>query len=198
MPLGGFSTTNVCQYLHNHRFIASCCSIAVILTRCDPLDCSISPGVCSNLSPLSQWCYLTLSHPLPPHLPFLPSVFPRIRVFSWCKPSVFPMIRVVSWCKPAFHVRWLKYWSFNFSISPSIEFQGWCPLGLTGLIFLQSKGFSRVFYTTTQSISSLALSLLYGPASTSVHDYWKNHSFDCTDLCRQTDVCFLIRYLGLP
>ena len=64
-------------------------------------------------------------------------------------PSIFPSIRVFSWCKPAFHVRWLKYWSFNFSISPSIEFQGWCPLGLTGLIFLQSKGFSRVFSSTT-------------------------------------------------
>ena len=39
-----------------------------------------------------------------------------------------------------------------------------------------------------KSISSSALSLLYGPALTSVHDYRTNHSFDCTDLCRQSDV----------
>ena len=39
-----------------------------------------------------------------------------------------------------------------------------------------------------ESISSLVLSLLYGPTLISVHDYWKNHSFDYTDLCRQSDV----------
>ena len=50
------------------------------------------------------------------------------------------------------------------------------PLGLSGLISLLSKGLSRV-----SSINSLALSLLYGPTLTSIHDYWKN-SFDYTDL----------------
>ena len=39
-----------------------------------------------------------------------------------------------------------------------------------------------------ESISSLALSLLYGPTLTSVHDYWKNHSFDYMDLCWQSDI----------
>ena len=39
-----------------------------------------------------------------------------------------------------------------------------------------------------ESINSLAFSLLYGPALTSVHDYWKNHSFDYIDLCQQSDV----------
>ena len=39
-----------------------------------------------------------------------------------------------------------------------------------------------------ESISSLMLSLLYGLALTSIHDYWKNHSFDCTDRCHQSDV----------
>ena len=50
------------------------------------------------------------------------------------------------------------------------------------MISLLSKGLSRVFSNTTvQSISSLALSLLYGLALTSIHDYWRNHSFDYTD-----------------
>ena len=42
-----------------------------------------------------------------------------------------------------------KYWSFSFSISPSKEYSGWFPLGLSGLIFLLSKGLSRVFSSPT-------------------------------------------------
>ena len=45
-------------------------------------------------------------------------------------------------------------------------------------------GAKRLFSSTTvESISSLVLNLLYGPALTSLHDYWKNHGFDNTDLC---------------
>ena len=64
----------------------------------------------------------------------LPSIFPRIRVFS--NESVL-------------HIRWPKCWSFGLSISPSNGYSGLIPLGLTGLIFLQSKGFSRVFSNKT-------------------------------------------------
>ena len=61
---------------------------------------------------------------------------------------------------------------------------GWIPLGVTGLISLLSKGLSRVFSSTKfESISYSALNLLYGPTLKSVCDYWKNHSFDYTDLC---------------
>ena len=45
----------------------------------------------------------------------------------------------------ALHIRWPKYWSFSFSISPSSDIQGWFPLGLTGLIFLQSKASVKSF-----------------------------------------------------
>ena len=48
-----------------------------------------------------------------------------------------------------FHIRWPKYWSFSFSISPSNEHSGLIPLGLTDLISLQSKGLSRVSSKTT-------------------------------------------------
>ena len=74
--------------------------------------------------------YLILCRPLL----LLPSIFPGIRVFS--NESVL--------C-----IRWPKYWSFSFSISPSNEYSGLISLGLTGLIFLQSKGLSRVFFKTT-------------------------------------------------
>ena len=63
-------------------------------------------------------------------------------------PSVFPSIRVF-FNVPFLHIRWPKYWSFSFSTSPSNEHSGWFPLGLTGLISLQSKGLSRVFSNTT-------------------------------------------------
>ena len=47
-----------------------------------------------------------------------------------------------------------------------------------------------------RSINSLTLSFLYSPTLTSIHDYWKNHSLDWTDLCWQSNVCFLICCLG--
>ena len=55
----------------------------------------------------------------------------------------------------------------------------WCPLGWTGWISFQSKGLSRVFSTPQfKSINSSAFSFLYSPALISIHDYWKNHTFD--------------------
>ena len=54
-----------------------------------------------------------------------------------------------------------------------MNIQDWFPLGLTGLISLQSKGLSRVFFST-KSINSSALNRLCGPTLTFVHDYWKN------------------------
>ena len=80
---------------------------------------SLSPRVCSNSCPSN---HLILCHPL-----LLPSIFPSIRVFS---------------NELALHIRWPKYWSLNFSISPP---------GLSGLISLLSKRLSRVFSSTTVS-----------------------------------------------
>ena len=70
-----------------------------------------------------------------------------------------------------------------------MNIQGWFPLGLTGLTSMQSKG-SQESSPTLQfkSINCPVLSLLYGPTLTSIHDYWKDHSFDCMDFCRQSDV----------
>ena len=63
-------------------------------------------------------------------------------------PSVFPSIRVFS-NESVLHIRWPKYWSFSFSISPSNLYPGLIPLGWTGWISLQCKGLSRVFSNTT-------------------------------------------------
>ena len=68
---------------------------------------SPTPGVCSNLCPLSQWCHPTISSSV--ILLFLHSIFPSIRVFS---------------DESVLHIKWPKYWSFSFNISPSNEYSG--------------------------------------------------------------------------
>ena len=63
-----------------------------------------------------------------------------------------------------------------------MNIQVWFPLGLTGLIFLAEEGIlKRLPSSQFESINFSALSLLYGPPLTSVHDHWKNHSLDYTD-----------------
>ena len=114
--------------------------------------------------------HLILCHPLP----LLPSISPSIRGFS--SESAL-----------------LGGQGIGASASVSVllmNSQCWFPLGLTGLISLHSKGLSRVFSNTTffKSINSSACSLLYGPTLTSIPDYWKNRSFEYTDLCRQSNV----------
>ena len=70
-----------------------------------------------------------------------------------------------------------------------MNIQGWFPLGLTGLISLLSRDSQESFPAPQfESINSLVLSLFYSAVLTSVHDYWKNHSFDYTDLCWQSNV----------
>ena len=72
--------------------------------------------------------------------------------------------------------------SIGVSASPSVlpmNIQGWFPLGWTGWLSFLSKGLSQSSPTPQfKSISSLALSFLYSTTLISVHDYWKNHSFD--------------------
>ena len=80
------------------------------------------------------------------------SVMPSNHLIFWGQllllPSIFPNIRVFS-IESILCIRWPKDWSFSFSINPSSEYSGCFPLGLTGLISLQSKGLSRVFFNTT-------------------------------------------------
>ena len=94
-------------------------------------------------------------------------------------PSIFPSIRVFS-SESALCIRWPKYWSFSFSFSPSSEYSGLISFRMDWLDLVAVQGLSPESSPTPQfkSINSLALSLLYGPALTSIHAYWKNHSFD--------------------
>ena len=103
-------------------------------------------------------------------------------------PSVFPSIRVFS-NESALCIRWPKYWSFSCSISPSNEYSGLISFSIDWFDLLAIQG-TQESSTAPQfkSINSSALSLLYGPALTSVYDYWKDHSFDYIDTCWQSDI----------
>ena len=68
----------------------------------------------------------------------------------------------------------------------AINIQGWFPLGLAGFNSLHSPESSPAPWF--ESINSMVLGLLYGPTLTSIHDYWKNYSFDYMNLCWQSDV----------
>ena len=104
---------------------------------------------------------LILCHPLL----LLPTIFPSIRVFS--NESVL--------C-----IKQPKYWSFSFSISPSNEYSGLISFRMDRLDLLAVQGTlkSLLPHHSTKSINSSTLSFLYAPTLTSIHDYWKNHSFD--------------------
>ena len=89
-------------------------------------------------------------------------------------PSVFPSIRVFS-NESVLCIRWPKYWSSSFKISPTNEHPGLISFRMDWLDLLAVQGTLK---SILQHYSSIVLSLLYGPTLTSIHDYWKNHSFD--------------------
>ena len=164
-------------------------SCSVMSTLCDPMDCSmLGFPVHHQLPELAQTHVYRVcdaiqpSHPLLPLL-LLPSIFPSIRVFS---------------SELALHIR--EAISVGASTSASVlpvTIQSWFPLRLAGWSCYprDSKEFSPA--PQFESINSSMLSLLYSPALTSIHDYWKNQSCDYTDLCWPS-LCFLICCLGLP
>ena len=132
---------------------------------CSPLSAGVCSNSCANLLELMWVSDATQqSYPLPPYF-LLPSSFPSSRIFS---------------NELALYIKWPKYWSFSFSITPSNEYSELISFRkFPGWISLQSKGLSWVFSTTKfESINSSGLSLFHGPTLTSTHDYWKNHSLD--------------------
>ena len=151
--------------------ICCCCSVAQLFpTLCNPMDCS-TPGfpVHHQLLKLAQThvhrVHVAIQHPiLCCPLLLLPSVFPSVRFFS---------------NESALHIRRPKYWSFSFSVSPSNEYLGLISFRMDWLDFLAVQGTLKSSPTPQfKSINSLALSFLYSPTLTSIHDYWKNYSLD--------------------
>ena len=149
-----------------NRSIAHSC-----LTLCDPMNHS-TPGL-----PVHHWLpeftqthvhlvgdaisHLILCCPLL----LLPPIPPSIRVFS--NDSTLPM-------------RWQKYWSFSFSISPSNEHTGLNSFRMDWLDLLAVQGTLKSLLQHHSSEASIfsALSFLHSPTLTSIHDHWKNHNLD--------------------
>ena len=108
------------------------------------LCCTISQRLLKLMSieSLMPSNHLILCHPLL----LLPSIFPSIRIFS---------------NESALHIRWPKYWSFSFNISPSNEHQNWSPLGWTDWISLESKGLKSLLQHHSSKASILQHSAFF-------------------------------------
>ena len=118
--------------------------------------------VYSNSCPLSRWCHPTISSSAVP--------------FSSC-PQSFPASG--SFQISALCIRWPKDWSFSFSIIPSKEHAGLISFRMDWLDLLAVQGALKSLLQHHSSKAQILLCcLLYGPTLISIHDYWKNHSFD--------------------
>ena len=110
------------------------------------------------------------SHPLL----LLPSIFPSIRVFS--SESVLP-------------IRWPKYWSFSFSISPSNEFSGQISFRIDWLDLLAVQGTPKSFLQHHSSKASVLQLSVFLWSNSHIHTrLLENNYIDYTDLCQQSNV----------
>ena len=153
---------------HNWVTSVQFSSVQSCPTLCNPRDCS-TPGFPVHYQLLeftqthAHWVGDTIqpSHPLPAPSPPAFSLSQHQGLFKWVS---------------SLHLhRWSKYWNFSFNISPSNEYSGLISFRMDLLLCKDSQESSPT--PQFKSINSLALNFLYGPALTSIHDYWKNHSF---------------------
>ena len=187
--------TNLLLKEHWPNSYCCCCSVAKWgPTLCNLMDCvtcqaSLSFTISQSLLKLRSMHWVDAiqsSHPLSSPFPPALNLSQHQDLFQWVG-SLHQVAKVLE---------------VGASASPSVlsvNIQGWFPLGLTGLIsLLENPRDSQESSPAPQfkSISSSVLSLLYGPALKSIHDYWKNHSF--RPLSAKWYLCFWICCLGLP
>ena len=132
---------------------------------------SSTPRTCSHSCSLSWGCHPTNHLILCRPLLLLPLICSRIRVFS---------------NKSVLRIRWPKYWHYSFSIGPSNEYSGLISFRIDCFDLAVQGTLKILLQHQFKSINSSVL--LFGPTLTSIHDYWKNHSFDYMDLCWQSNV----------
>ena len=124
------------------------------------INCQSLPKLMSTESVMPS-NYLFLCHPLV----LLPSIFPSIRVFA---------------NESALCIRWPKYWSFSFNISPSNEHPGLISFRMDWLDLLAVQGTRKSLLQHHSSKASILhrSAVLHSPTLTSINDHWKNHSLD--------------------
>ena len=192
---------------YSHWCVCVCVCVLVTQscpTLCDPMDYNL-PGssvhgilqarILVRFPSVTQSC-LTLSDPMDYSTPGFPvhHQLPELAQthIHWVSDAIQPSHPLSCPSPPAFNrsqiqifsnesvlcIRWPKYWSFSFNISPSNEHSGLISFRMTGLISLQSRDSQELSLTPQfKIISSLMVSFIYSPTLTSIHDYWKNHSF---------------------
>ena len=172
-------TKTIHTHTHTHTHVSSVQSLS--------LANSVTPWTAARQNFLS----ITNSQSLP-KLMSIESVMPSNHLLL-ChpllhRPSILPRIRIFS-NELALPVRQPKYWSFSFNMSPSNEYPGLISFQDELVGSPCSPRDSQESSSTPQfkRINSLALSFLYSPTLTSIHDYWKNNGFDQTDLCWQSN-----------
>ena len=158
-------------YISNMRQEVQFSSVAQLrLTLCNPMGytaCQASLSITNSWSLLKLMSitlvmpsnYLILSHPCL----LLPSIFPSIRVFS---------------SESVLRIRWPKCWNFSFSISPSNEYSGLISFRIDWFDLLAVQRALKSLLQHHSSKTSILQCFLYSPTLTSIHDHWKNHSFD--------------------
>ena len=116
-------------------------------------------------------------------LMYIESVMPSNHLILCCPllllPSVFPSIRVFSNVS-VLCIRWLKYWSFSYNISPSNEHSGLISFRIDWLGLLPIQGTLKSLLQHHSSKASVLQrsAFFISPTLTSIHNYWKSHSFD--------------------
>ena len=125
---------------------------------------SPTPGVHSNSFPSSQWCHPTISSSVVPFSSY-PQSFPASKSFS---------------NESTLRMRWLKYWSFSFSISPPNEHPGLISFRMDWLDLLAVQGALKSLLQHHSSKASIlqCSAFFIVPTLTSIHDHWKNRSLD--------------------
>ena len=139
------------------------------LTLCDPMNCR-TPGLpIHHQLPESTQTHvhwvgdaIQPSHPLSSPSPPALNLFQHQGLFN----------------ESTLLVRWPKYWSFSFSISPSKEHPGLISFRMDGLDLLSVQGTLKSLLQHHSSKASILRRFLYSPTLTSIHDYWKNYSLD--------------------
>ena len=138
---------------------------------CDPMDCSM-PGF-----PVHH----QLPEPTQTHVHRVGDAIQPSHALLSPSPPAFNLSQHQSlFNELVLCIRWPKYWSSSFSISFSNEYSGLISFRIDWLDLLAVQGTlkSLLQHHSSKTFSSSALSFLYSPTLTSIHDYWKNHSFD--------------------
>ena len=167
MPVTIYHSYILLSVQFSHSFVSD--SLQPHGLRHTRLPCpSPTPRACSNSCPSSWLCHPTISSSVVPSS--YPQFFPASRVFS---------------NELVLHIKWPKYCSFSFSISPCNEQPGLISFRMDRLDLLAVQGTLKSLLQhhslkalTVQKHNSLVLSFLYSPTLTSIHDYWKKHSFN--------------------